>query len=107
MRIYEILFQNDISAQVDHPDPYLDFPPGPFDNDLTNLATAFTKNGMVKRFWDVDKLVHQPSGPGAADDAETGLMPTDTLGPTMVSVQAEPVEQEPSLHKHRLVPFRR
>jgi hypothetical protein len=106
MRIHEILFWNDDPAKGDRADPHLDFPPRPFSNDLTNLASAFTRRGLVKHFWNFDRIERQPSEP-APPDAGSELIPSGTLEPTTASWQAERVETEPSAGQHRLVPFRR
>src|SRR6266446_6346268 len=93
MRIQEILFWSNHSADENRPDPHFNFPPDPFDTDLTNLGSAFTKDGKVKKFWDLNRLESQPSGP-APPDAESELIPRGTLDPTTASWQAEPVETE-------------
>jgi hypothetical protein len=41
-----------------------------------------------------------------APDAEPELIPSGTLEPTTASWDVEPVENEPQLDRHRLVPFR-
>jgi hypothetical protein len=103
MRISEILSWNNTPTEGDHSDPQLDLPPGPFDKDLTNLArSAFTRNGLVKSFWNLNGSEGQPSGP-APPRAETELIPN---APTTASWRAEPVEAEPLVGPHRLVPFR-
>ncbi len=101
MRIHEILLWNNDPAEGNRSDPHLDFPPGPFDNDLSNLASAFTKDGMVKRFWDLNRL-ERP----APSDAEAELIPSGTLEPTTASWEPGPVEVDPPDGLHRLVPFR-
>jgi hypothetical protein len=103
MRIREILFWNNEPTEGNHSDPQLGFPPTPFTDDLTKLANAFTRRGLVKSFWNVNGWEDQPSGP-APPDAETELMPSGTLEPTTASWVAEPVEEETPVH-HRLVPF--
>jgi hypothetical protein len=105
MRIYEILFWDNDSTEENRSNPHIDLPSGPFDNDSTNLATAFTKDGRVKHLLNPDGSEGQPPGP-APPDAETELSPTGTLEPTTGSLQAEPVETEPPMGLHRLVPFR-
>jgi hypothetical protein len=106
MRISEIVLWNNDPAEENRSNPHLDFPPGPFDNDLTNLATsAFTKNGKVKKFWDLNRLEGQPSGP-APPDAGTELIPNGTLEPAVASSKAQRVETEPPVGQHRLVPYR-
>jgi hypothetical protein len=92
MRIHEILFWNNYHAG-NRADPHLDFHPDPFDNDLPNLANAFTRSGLVKHFWNLDRS-GQPSGP-APPDSETELIPSGTLEPTTAYLQAEPVETSP------------
>jgi hypothetical protein len=49
MRIVEILFWNNEPTEENRSSPQLDFPPGPFSDDLTNLANAFTRRGLVTR----------------------------------------------------------
>jgi hypothetical protein len=104
MRIYEILFWNNEPNERNRSDPELDFPPGQFGGDPTKLANAFTRSGLVKHFWNINGSEGQPSGPAPPD--ETTSIPNGTLEPTTVPLQAEPVEQEPAVSQHRLVPFR-
>ena len=106
MRIHEILIWNNDQTEGNSSNPHFDFPPDPFDTDLTSLGSAFTKDGKVKKFWDLNRLESQPSGP-APLDAGPELIPSGTLEPTTASWQAEPVETEPTADQHRLVPFRR
>jgi hypothetical protein len=72
---------------------------------LTNLANAFTRSGLVKHLWNLSGSEGQPSGP-APPDPEPELIPRGTSEPGMASWQAEPVENEPQVDRHRLVPFR-
>ena len=106
MRISEILFWNNEPIEKYRADPQLDLPQVPFSEDLTKLANAFTRRGLVKRFWNLNGSEGQPSGP-APPDAGTELIPSGTLEPTTMSWEAEPVETEPPVGLHRLVPFRR
>jgi hypothetical protein len=106
MRIFEILFWNNEPAEGNRSDPQLDSSPVPFDDDLTKLGNAFTRGGLVKHFWNFNGSEGQPSGP-APPDTETDLIPNSTLEPTAASRQPEPVETEPPMGLHRLVPFRR
>jgi hypothetical protein len=106
MRIYEILFWNNEPAEAHRSDPQLGQHSPPFGDDMTNLANAFTRDGLVKHFWNLGRSEAQPSGP-ATPDAGTELIPSGTLEPTTASWQAEPVEKEPPPGLHRLVPFRR
>jgi hypothetical protein len=105
MRIAEILFWSNEPTTRDRSDPQLDLSPAPFSDDLTNLANAFTEDGLVKSFWNLNGSEGQPLGP-APPEAGTELSPTGTLEPTTGSLQAEPVETEPPMGLHRLVPFR-
>jgi hypothetical protein len=91
MRIHEILFLNSDPAEGNRSDPQLGPPSAPFSDDATNLANAFTRRGLVKHFWNLPGSEGQPSGP-APPDAETELIPSGTLEPTMASWQAEPGE---------------
>ena len=84
--------------------PHFDFPPDPFDTDLTSLGSAFTKDGKVKYFWNLNGSEGQPSGP--APPVGTELIPSGTLRPTTASRQDEPFETEPPPGLHRFVPFR-
>jgi hypothetical protein len=84
-------------------DRYLDFPPGPLDNDLTNLANAFTRRGLVKHGWNLTGSEVQPSGP-APPGAEPELIPSGTFEPTKASWQTEPVE--PPVRQYQRDPFR-
>ena len=94
MRIHEIIFSNDAPAERNRSDPELDLRSAPFTDDPTNLANAFTRSGLVKHFWNLNGSEDQPSGP-APPDAETELIPSGTLEPTMAFSQDEPVEEEP------------
>lgn len=97
MRIYEILFWNNEPAEGNRPDPQLNLPPAPFNDDLTNLRNAFTRRGLVKHGWNLNGSENQPSRP-APPHAGTEVIPSGTLRPTaMVSWQAEPVETERSV----------
>lgn len=105
MKVAEILSWNNEPIKRNRSDPQLDFPPTQFSDDLTKLANAFTRNGVVKHFWNLDRSAGQASGP-APPNAETELIPSGTLEPTTASWEAEPVETEPPRDLHRLVPFR-
>jgi hypothetical protein len=105
MRIVEILFWNNEPAEAEDYEPQLDQAPAQSSDDLTNLANAFTRRGLVKNFWNLNGSEDQPSGP-APPDAEPELIPNGTLEPTMAFSQDEPVEEEPPVGLHRVVPFR-
>ena len=105
MRISEVLFWNDQPLESDRAGRHLDIPAARVDDDLTNLGNAFTRRGLVKHFWNLSGSEGQPSGP-APPDAEPELIPNGTLEPTTAPWQAEPVEAEPTVSQHRLVPFR-
>jgi hypothetical protein len=104
MRIAEILLWNHHYTEQNGADPHLDFQAGPL-SDLSGLANAFTRRGLVKSFWNLNGSEGQPSG-SAPPDAETELIPSGTLEPTTASWEAEPVETEPQVGRHELVPFR-
>jgi hypothetical protein len=95
MRIHEIIFPNDnYDPAVRHrADPRLDIPPYRFDNGLSKLASAFTKHGVVKRFWYLNGSEDQPSEP--APPTGTELMPSDHLEPAITSWEADPGQDEP------------
>jgi hypothetical protein len=80
-------------------------PPVLLNYDLTNLANAFTRNGLVKHFWNFQGSEGQPSGP-APPDAGTEVIPRGTMEPTTASWEPEPVEVEPPDGLRRLVSFR-
>jgi hypothetical protein len=105
MRIAEILNWKNDPTEGNRSDPQLDFPPGPFSDDPTNLANAFTRRGLVKSFWNLNGSGGQPSGP-APPDAGTELIPSGTLEPIRASWEGQPVETERPVGPHRLVPFR-
>jgi hypothetical protein len=88
MRISEILFWDNKPTERNYSKLQLDFPSAPFSDDLTNLANAFTRRGLVKQFWNLPGSEAQPSGP-APPDAETELIPSGTLEPTMASWEVE------------------
>jgi hypothetical protein len=106
MRISEIVNWNNGPTARTPPDPQLRSSPTPFSDDPTNLANAFTRRGLVKSFWNINGSEDQPRRP-APPDADTELIPSGTLEPTMAPWQAEPVETEPQVGLHQLVPFRR
>jgi hypothetical protein len=106
MRIYEILFWNHEPTEGNRSDPQIELPLTPFSDDLTNLANAFTRRGLVKHLWNPNRSEGQPSGP-TPPVARTEPIPSRTLEPTTASGQAEPVETEPPVGQHWLVPFRR
>ena len=97
LRISEILYWSNEPTEAHPSDPQLDLPPSRFDDDLTNLANAFTRSGLVKRGWNVNGSEGQPSGP-APPDAGTDLVPSGTLEPTTASWQAEPGGRRRSFH---------
>ena len=105
MRIAEILFWSNKPAEPKDYEPQLDQPPARSSDDVTKLATAFTKRGLVKRFWNLRGTEAQPFGP-APPDAEAEVIPSGTWQPTTASRQAEPVEIEPPVGLHPLIPFR-
>jgi hypothetical protein len=106
MRISEILNWNNEPAEPNDCEPQLDHVPARSSDDITNLATAFTRRGIVKHFWNLSGSEDQPSRP-APPDAEIELIPSGTFEPTTLPLPAEPTEQEPPVGLHRLVPFRR
>ena len=106
MRIVKILFWNNEPAEADDYEPQLDQAPAQSSDDLTNLANAFTRRGLVKHLWNPNRSEGQPSGP-TPPDGGTELIPSDPFEPTTASWQAEPVETEPPVGQHRLIPFRR
>jgi hypothetical protein len=105
MRITEILFWNNEPTKGNHSDPRFNLPSAPFSDDPTNLANAFTRSGLVKHFWNLNRSEGQPYGP-APPGAETDVIPDGTSEPTVASWEAEPVEAEPPVGRHELVPFR-
>jgi hypothetical protein len=105
MRIAEILFWNNEPAEANDYEPQLDQAPARSSVDVANLATAFTRRGLVKHFWNLNGSESQPSEP-APPDPEIELIPSGTLQPTMAFSQDEPVEEEPSVGQRRLVPTR-
>src|SRR4051794_17515761 len=105
MLIAEILNWNNQPAEGNPPDPQLDLSQTPFSDDPTDLANAFTRSGLVKSFWNLSGSEGQPSGP-APPAAGTEVIPSGTSEPTTASWEAEPVENEPQVERHRLAPFR-
>jgi hypothetical protein len=106
MRIAEILFWNNKPAEPKDYEPLLDQPPARSSDDVTKLAAAFTKRGLVKHFWNLNGSEGQPSGP-APPDPVSELIPNGTLEPTTASWEAEPIEEKPPrVGQHRLVPTR-
>jgi hypothetical protein len=97
MRIHEIISRNnDNDLAVHHrADPRLDIPPYRFDSDLSKVASAFTKDGVVKSFWYLDGSEDQPSEPAPLTAAGTELMPSDHLEPAMTSWEPDPAREEP------------
>ena len=105
MRITEILFWNNEPAEGNDYEPQLDPAPARSSDDVTNLATAFTRRGLVKHFWNLNGSERQPTG-SAPLDPETELISSGTLEPTTASWQEEPVDAEPLAGRNPLVPFR-
>ena len=103
MRIHEVIFwYNEPTKRANHK---LDLPPASDTDDLTNLANAFTRRGVVKHFWNLNGSEGQPSEL-APPDAETELIPNATLEPTTPPLPAEPVEEEPPVGLHQFMPTR-
>ena len=105
MRISDVLFWSDQTLEVNRSGYQLDVPTPRVDDDLTNLAKAFTRRGLVKHFWNANGSEEEPSGL-AAPDAETNLVPNGTLEPNTAFRQDEPLETEPVVGQYRIVPFR-
>ena len=78
MRISEILFWSDGPTEEDRSDPQPGLPPDPSSDFMTKLASAFTKDGLVKGLWNLKGLEGQPAGL-APPDAEAELIPRGTL----------------------------
>jgi hypothetical protein len=93
MRIHEILFPNNDPPERNRPVPHRNVPSYPIDNGLSKLANAFTKDGVVKRFWYLNGSEDQPSEP--APPTGTELMPSDHLEPAITSWEADPGQDEP------------
>lgn len=103
MRIIEILFWSNGSAEGNRSDLQLGLPPPRFNDDPTNLANAFTRRGLVKHFWNLNGSGGQPSGP-TPREAGTELIPSGAFQPTTASWQAEPGRKRAFGGLHRLVP---
>jgi hypothetical protein len=86
MRISEVLFWSDQPLESDRAERHHDVPAPTVDDDLTNLANAFTRRGIVKHFWNLNGSEGQPSGP-APPDAEPELIPSGTLEPNTASAE--------------------
>ena len=93
MRIHEIIFRHSDSPERNRPVPHRNVPSYPYDNDLSKLAGAFTKHGVVKRFWYLNGSEDQPSE--TAPPTGTELMSSDHLEPAITSWEADPGEEEP------------
>jgi hypothetical protein len=105
MRIHEIIFWDNDPTEEPRSIPNLDFPPGPLDNDLSNLArAAFTRRGLVKHLWYARGLEEQSSGP-APLNVDPDVIPSGTLEPTTASVPAKPVETGASGRSALVRPF--
>ena len=102
MRIFEVLFWNNDPTERNRSDPQPHLPPAPFSVEPTSLANAFTRSGLVKHFWNLNRSEGQPSGPAPPEGTE--LIPNGTLERNTASWQAEPVGNEPTVGQHRLVP---
>jgi hypothetical protein len=105
MRIHEILFWNEDPVDASRRDPYSDIPQAPSSDDLTNLAHAFTRRGLVKHHWNSNGSEEQPFGP-APRSPEDELIPSGTVEPTTASWQAEPTEEELPARLNPPLPFR-
>jgi hypothetical protein len=93
MRIHEIIFPNNEPADMKRADARPDTPPYPIDHGLSKLASAFTKHGVVKRFWYLNGSEDQPSEP--APPTGTELMPSDHWEPVITSWEADAGQDEP------------
>ena len=102
MRIHEVIFWYNEPTERKRANHKLNLPPAPDTDDLTNLANAFTRRGLVKHFWNLNGSEGQPSGP-APPDTETDLIPSGTFEPTTLPLPAEPTEEEPPVGLHALV----
>jgi hypothetical protein len=78
MRISEILFWSNEPTDGNRSDPQLDLPRDQSNDFLKKLASAFTKDGLVKRFWNLNGSEGQPPEP-APPDAEAELIPRGSL----------------------------
>jgi hypothetical protein len=105
MRISEILYWNSEPAEPNDYEPQLDQLPARFSGDLTKLAGAFTRRGLVKRLWNPNGSEGQHLG-RMPPDAGTEPIPSGTLEPNTAFRPAEPLQTEPAMGQHRLVPFR-
>jgi hypothetical protein len=103
MRITEILFWNNEPGEANDYEPQLDQAPARSSDDVTNLATAFTRRGMVKHFWNLNGSEGQPTVP-APPDAEPELIPGGTLEPITPQLPGEPVGEERPVGLHRFMP---
>src|SRR4051812_10641235 len=95
MRIHAIIFRNNYPPERNRPDPHRNVPTYPYDNVLSKLANAFTKDGVVKSFWYVNGLEDQSSEPATPTAAGTELMPSDNLEPPKTPWEAHPSQEEP------------
>src|ERR1700731_995043 len=101
LRRTEILFWNNEPGEANDYEPQLDQAPARSSDDVTNLATAFTRRGLVKHFWNLNGSEGQPTGP-VPPDAGTELIPSGSFQPTTASWEAEPVETERPVSLNRL-----
>ena|SRR5690242_13676060 len=95
MRIHEIIFRNNDPPERNRSLPHRNVPSYPYDNDLSKLANAFTKDGVVKLFWYVNGLEDESSEPAPPTAAGTELMPSDNLEPAITSWEADAGQEEP------------
>lgn len=91
MRIHEIIFPNNEPAERNCADP----PAYEFDNDLADLAGAFTKGGAVKHFWYLNSLERQSAEPASPTAPGTELVRSGNLEPAITSWEADPGLEEP------------
>jgi len=105
MRIYEILIWNNCPDNDIDTNYHFDFPENPFRVDIKNLANIFTRQGLVKRLWNVRGSEAQTSGP-ESPDPQFELDPSGTPEPTTAYLPAELVDEGPPSGLHRLFPFR-
>ena len=86
MRIADILSWHNHFTERNRVDPA-----APSSDDLTNLANAFTRHGVLKHLWNLHGSEGHSSG-AAPPDVGNELIPSGTVEPTTASWPAEPVE---------------
>jgi hypothetical protein len=103
MRIFEILFWGNEPTEADRSDPLLNLSQAPSGDLFTALASAYTKDRLIRRFWNEKGSELGPLRP-VPPDAEAKTIASSAAEPTTASWPAEPTA-EPGVGQTSALPF--